>query len=316
MTDYILSLRCVAGVVEPYHSKNHTHTLSRPDTAPVRSLFGTGAAQLDLRNSSWNARDFAATGMHWESGAKQLQPSSTPNSSGQQHSASSHRIGNRFPDKHERSRPQQVFSAAPSKALEQPRRKDIRRTGSANDAILTASKASTAPTKRIDFGRLFDDQPDVGYFPVIKANSADLSRAAQAVMAQENDWLDVFLPPGSRAGTREDTMNGGASTKIPAGGSASPKRVSSAPAGSRRCLSSHSQSHAQLASQSAASQRKLMPQQSSGQLQHQTPAAAAAPSLFPSGESVGSLSYLSEGRSLAHNKATEVRATSPAEILF
>ena len=58
-----------------------------------------------------------------------------------------------------------------------------------------------------------------------------------------------------------------------------------------------------------------MPQQSSGQLQNQFPA-AAAPSLFPSGESVGSLSYLSEGRSLAHNKATEVWAISPAEMLF
>lgn len=243
---------------------------------------------------------------------------------------SSHRISNRFPDNHARTaqsahRPSTSTGVGGRQAA-RPGTTSLLRGGTQSGA---ARGASTGPAggKRIDFQRLFNDQPDANYFPVIKARTSDAARAAQEAIARENDWLDQFLPAGSRASSATQPDSDGARPQVqrsrPSTSASARAGVSSGGATTAR---SGTATYSGTGTGTATSTRPSTAVSQYGVATASRPTTAASafgsarapdPGIAEamqttgsSGASVGSASYLTaDNRSLAHNKAAPVSFT-------
>ena len=180
---------------------------------------------------------------------------------------------------------------------------------------------------------LFTDQPNVGYFPVIKANSNDLTIAAQIASSRENDWLDEFLPPGSRASTAELEESARPRSRNRNRNALNVNNHSnSRPGTGSRPVSNASLSQKYGTTVTSLSREVAPPSITEfnesnraygpghvnvgmGVVQLETHAQAQVEANFAhvaqmypsSGASISSSSYLSENRSIAHNKAAAVR---------
>lgn len=169
--------------------------------------------------------------------------------------------------------------------------------------------------KRLDFQNLFADQPAAGYFPVLKTGqmaAADL--AAHSASSKANDWLDEFLPPGSRG---QSAGGGGAARGV--GGSGSGRGSARGSGSAKIKVSEDFGTYMDLSDgwfggderpKSATFATSPKDQPVAGGAGYQDRVSNSAPvstaPMFPSGESVSSNSYLSENRSIAHNKAASV----------
>jgi hypothetical protein len=223
------------------------------------------------------------------------------------------RIVNRFPDNHARSRPSTTSGLANQPAGRANGRTTTRAGRStARDAARDTTAAGRA--KRIDFQKLFVDQPEVGYFPAIKATSQNQAREAHEAIARENDWLDEFLPPGSRASTASypagapGNMMGG-DTSLPRSRPSTGVRGSfiARPSTSAGSVSRPGTAACALAGTASrpgtsASFRPLDAEMSQAQLEERFGQQFAG----GSGASISSASYLTDSRSVAHNKAASV----------
>jgi hypothetical protein len=223
------------------------------------------------------------------------------------------RIVNRFPDNHARSRPSTTSGPANQPADRADGRTTTRAGRStARDAARDTTAAGRA--KRIDFQKLFVDQPEVGYFPAIKATSQNLAREAHEAIARENDWLDEFLPPGSRASTASypagapGNMMGG-DNSLPrsrpstgAGGSFSARQGAGAGSTSRPGTAASVFAGTTSRPGTNVSFRPLDAEMSQAQLEERFGQQFAG----GSGASISSASYLTDSRSVAHNKAASV----------
>lgn len=129
------------------------------------------------------------------------------------------------------------------------------------------------PKTKLDFGNLFADQPDVGYFPVLKTGPTASAGPTLCVSSSENDWLNEFLPVGSRAVAKERT-------------------------------NAHTDEHPAVRHVFSAGSVPDTFRMPSGFDQGDKGADLfGAVPMFPSNESVSSNSYLSENRSIVLNKS-------------
>lgn len=166
------------------------------------------------------------------------------------------------------------------------------RGGTANAALHPNQAPGNAP-KRLDFMNLFSDQPDAGYFPVLKAGKSAADQAAHAASSKANDWLDEFLPPGSRCHSAKNRSEEfGEPVDPDIGMFDKGMRPRSANFGYSR----------KVATASSYPAEPEVPLQTS--------------QMFPSGESVSSNSYLSDNRSIAHNKAASVSDIFSLHLVF
>lgn len=159
---------------------------------------------------------------------------------------------------------------------------------------------------KLDFGNLFADQPDIGYFPVLKtgAGSRTASRAASrtfeasSAKQQTNDWPNEFLSSSARVPSNAhlgSTRNNNTDNE--------PDHRNTHSAG--LALDTFRMPSGITNMEDDAGEAGIIDQQD-----YNVPQLFNAVPMFPSNESIGSTSYLSENRSIVHNKSAVVNIFS------
>ncbi len=172
---------------------------------------------------------------------------------------------------------------------------------------------------KLDFGNLFADQPDIGYFPMLKtgAGARTASRGASRNMEgvsskqyyqqpEEVDWSKEYLASSKRVNSSAQLGIAGDVSQKEVYGNRSTRTADSA-------LDTFRMPSGFL--NTGEDDTGAMGIEHPNNLSGQFDPVPMYP-LYPSNESIGSTSYLSENRSIAHNKAAVVRPLSVFSFLF